>query len=155
MGQKNKLIARNRSARHEYHIEEDIEVGIILLGTEVKSIRKGHVNFKDSYAKVENNEVFLYNVHIAPYDQGNRYNHEPERKRKLLLNKREIRRLEDYTKNPGYTLIPLAIYFNDRNLVKINLGIGKGKKLYDKRHDIAERTAQRQIERALRDRQKE
>lgn len=155
MARKIKVVARNRSARHEYHIEETLEAGIKLVGTEVKSIRNGRINFKDSYARVENDEVFLYNVHIAPYEQGNRFNHEPERVRKLLLNKREIRKLIGYTKNAGNTLIPLQFYFNERNLVKVELALAKGKKLYDKRHDIAERTAQRQIERALRDRQKE
>ncbi len=155
MGQRGKVVARNKKAYHDYHIEETLEAGIILQGTEVKSIRRGSVSIKDGYAKVENGEVFLYNVHIAPYEQGNRFNHEPERKRKLLLNKREIRRLIGYVKTTGYTLVPLRVHFNDRNLVKIDLGIAKGKKMYDKRRDLAEKTAQRQIERALRERQKD
>lgn len=155
MGQRGKVVARNKKAYHDYHIEETLEAGIILQGTEVKSIRRGSISIKDGYAKVENGDVFLYNVHIAPYEQGNRFNHEPERKRKLLLNKREIRRLIGYVKITGYTLVPLRVYFNDRNLVKIDLGVAKGKKMYDKRRDLAEKTAQRQIERALRERRKE
>lgn len=155
MGQRGKVVARNKKAYHDYHIEETLEAGIILQGTEVKSIRRGSISIKDGYARVENGEVFMYNVHIAPYEQGNRFNHEPERKRKLLLNKREIRRLIGYVKTTGYTLVPLRVYFNDRNLVKIDLGVAKGKKLYDKRRDLAEKTAQRQIDRALRERQKE
>ncbi len=154
MGQRGKVVARNKKAYHDYHIEETLEAGIILQGTEVKSIRRGSISIKDGYARVENGEVFMYNVHIAPYEQGNRFNHEPERKRKLLLNKREIRRLIGYVKTTGYTLVPLRVYFNDRNLVKIDLGVAKGKKLYDKRRDLAEKTAQRQIDRALRERQK-
>ena len=147
MGQRGKVVARNKKAYHDYHIEETLEAGIILQGTEVKSIRRGSISIKDGYAKVENGEVFLYNVHIAPYEQGNRFNHEPERKRKLLLNKREIRRLIGYVKITGYTLVPLRVYFNDRNLVKIGLGVAKGKKMYDKRRDIAERDAKREIDR--------
>ncbi len=155
MGQRGKVVARNKKAYHDYHIEETLEAGIILQGTEVKSIRRGSISIKDGYARVENGEVFMYNVHIAPYEQGNRFNHEPERKRKLLLNKREIRRLIGYVKTTGYTLVPLRVYFNNRNLVKIDLGIAKGKKMYDKRRDLAEKTAQRQIERAMRERQKD
>lgn len=151
MGQANQVIARNRKARHEYHIEDRIEAGIVLRGTEVKSIRAGRVNIKDSYATVENNEVFLYNMHIAPYEQANRFNHEPERKRKLLLHKRQIRKLIGYVKNTGYTLVPLQVYFNDSNLVKIELGLARGKKAYDKRQAIAEKTAKRQMERALKE----
>ena len=154
MAEKKRVVARNRKARHEYHIEEKFEAGIVLQGTEVKSIRAGKVNFKDAFASVENSEVFMYNMHISPYEKGNRHNHDPERKRKLLLNKREIRRLIGYTRNEGYTLVPLEIYFNERNLAKIELALARGKKTYDKRRDIAERTAKRQIERAMKDRQK-
>ncbi len=153
MVQKGRIVARNRKAHHEYHIEETFEAGIVLQGTEVKSIRLGRINFKDSYAVVENGEVFLYNMHISPYEKGNRFNHEPDRKRKILLNKREIRKLIGYAKRTGYTLIPLKVYFNDRNLVKVELAIARGKKIYDKRQEIAEKTAERQIERALKERQ--
>ena len=155
MGDRNRVVARNRKARHEYHIEETFEAGIVLRGTEVKSIRAGRVNFKDAFAAVENNEMFLYNMHISPYEKGNRFNHDPERKRKLLLNKREIRKLIGYTKSPGYTLVPLEIYFNERNLAKIKLALARGKKQYDKRRDIAERTAKRQMARAMREREKQ
>ncbi|WP_308221597.1 SsrA-binding protein SmpB [Fuchsiella alkaliacetigena] len=147
-----KIVARNRKARHEYHIEETYEAGIVLQGTEVKSIRQGKANLKDSFAIVENGEVFLHNLHIAPYKQGNRYNHEPERVRKLLLHKRQIKSLIGLTKEKGYTLIPLKLYFK-RGLVKVELALAKGKNLYDKRQDIKERTAQREIERAFKDKQ--
>ncbi len=150
-----KVVARNRKARHEYHIEDTVEAGIVLQGTEVKSIRAGRVNLKDSFAAVENGEVFLYNMHISPYDKGNRQNHEPERKRKLLLHKREIRKLIGYSKSTGYTLVPLQLYFNEHNLAKIELALARGKKIYDKRRDIADRTAKRQMERALKERQKQ
>ncbi len=150
-----RVVARNRKARHEYHIEDTVEAGIVLQGTEVKSIRAGKVNLKDSFAAVENGEVFLYNMHISPYEKGNRQNHEPERKRKLLLHKREIRKLIGYSKSTGYTLVPLQLYFNERNLAKVELALARGKKIYDKRRDIADRTAKRQMERALKERQKQ
>jgi len=149
---KNKVVARNRKARHEYHIEETYEAGIVLQGTEVKSIRQGRVNLKDSFAIVESGELLLYNMHIAPYSHGNRYNHEPERPRKLLMHKKEIRRFIGKTRESGYTLIPLSVYFK-RNLVKIELALAKGKNLHDKREDIKRRTAQREIERAFKDEQ--
>ena len=147
-----KIVARNRKARHEYHIEESYEAGIVLQGTEVKSIRQGKANLKDSFAIVEGGEVFLHNLHIAPYKQGNRYNHKPERVRKLLLHKRQIKSLIGLTKEKGYTLIPLKLYFK-RGLVKVELALAKGKNLYDKRQDIKKRTAQREIERAFKDKQ--
>jgi SsrA-binding protein len=147
-----KIIARNRKARHEYHIEETYEAGIVLEGTEVKSIRQGRVNLKDSFAIVENEELFLYNMHIAHYKQGNRYNHDPERVRKLLLHKRQIRSLIGRTKQKGHTLVPLKLYFK-RNLIKVELALGKGKNLHDKREDIKKKTAQREIERAFKDEQ--
>ncbi|WP_018247906.1 SsrA-binding protein SmpB [Orenia marismortui] len=149
MGQ---TIARNRKAKHEYHIEEVYEAGIVLQGTEVKSIRAGRVNLKDSFARIEGNEVFLYNMHISPYKQGNRYNHDPERVRKILLKKREIKKLIGQTQQKGYTLVPLKLYFK-RQLVKVQLALGKGKNLYDKREDIKRRTAKREVERAFKDRQ--
>ncbi|HOC07213.1 MAG TPA: SsrA-binding protein SmpB [Bacillota bacterium] len=147
------VIAENRKARHEYYIEDVIEAGIVLQGTEVKSVRGRRVNLKDSYAKVENNEVFLYGMHISPYEQGNRFNHDPLRVRKLLLNRSEIRRLIGITREKGMALIPLRLYFR-RGLVKVELAVARGKKLYDKRQDLAERSAQRDIERAFRERQR-
>ena len=146
-----KVIARNRKARHEYNIEETYEAGIKLKGTEIKSIRAGRVNLKDSFALVEKGEVFLYNMHISPYRQGNRHNHEPERKRKLLLHKKQIRSLYGYTRQKGYTLVPLKLYLR-RNLAKVELGLGKGKDKRDKRRDIAKRTHEREMERALKER---
>lgn len=149
-----RVIAVNRKARHEYHIEEVLEAGLVLMGTEVKSIRGRRVNLKDSYAKVENNEVFLYGMHISPYEQGNRFNHDPLRMRKLLLNRAEIRRLIGVTREKGMALIPLRLYFR-KGLVKLELAVARGKKLYDKRRDLAEKSAQRDVERVFRERQKE
>ena len=148
-----KVVARNKKARHDYNIEETYEAGIILKGTEIKSIRARNVNLKDSFAVVEKGEVFLYNMHISPYKQGNRYNHDPERKRKLLLHKNEIRKLIGYTKQKGYTLIPLSIYLRN-NLAKVELALAKGKNVHDKRRDIAKKTAEREIEKAYRRRLK-
>ncbi|MEA4901024.1 SsrA-binding protein SmpB [Desulfitobacterium sp.] len=148
-----KVISDNRKAYHDYFIEDKIEAGIILTGTEIKSIRNGRVNLKDSYAGFENGEVWLYQMHISPYEQGNRFNHDPLRKRKLLLNRSEIVKLVGKIQLQGLTLIPLKIYLR-RGLAKVELGICKGKKSYDKRQDIAERDAKREIERHLRDRQK-
>lgn len=148
-----KIIAKNKKARHDYFIEETYEAGIVLVGTEVKSIRQGKVNIKDGYARVENGEVFLYNVHISPYEQGNIFNKDPLRVRKLLLHKGEIRKLIGYVQQKGYTLIPLSFYLRD-GLVKVELGIGVGKKNYDKRQDLAQKDAKRRIERELRERQK-
>lgn len=146
-----KVVATNRKARHEYHIIETYECGIKLQGTEVKSVRLGRVNFKDSFALVENGEVWLYNMHISPYEFGNRFNHDPERKRKLLMHKHEIRRLFGKVREQGYTLVPLRMYFN-RQWLKVELALGKGKKDYDKRDAIAKKTADRQIERAMKER---
>lgn len=149
-----KVIARNRKARHDYHIEETFETGIVLQGTEVKSIRLGRVNLKDSFALVEEGEVFLYNMHVAPYCHGNRFNHEPERKRKILLHKREIKGLIGKIMQKGVTLVPLSIYLK-HNLIKVELALVKGKKQYDKRRDIMKREAQRDVERAFKERQRE
>jgi len=140
-----KVAATNKKAKHDYFIEDTIEAGIVLTGTEVKSIRQGKVNIKDSYANIENGEVFLYNMHISPYEQGNIYNVDPLRVRKLLLNKREIRKLIGLTTIKGYTLIPLSLYFKNGK-VKVELAIAKGKKLYDKRETIAKRDAERKIQ---------
>ncbi len=149
-----KLIAANKKARHDYFIEETFETGIVLVGTEVKSIRQGKINIKDGYARVENSEVFLYNVHISPYEKGNIFNKDPLRVRKLLLHKAEIRKLIGYVQQKGYALIPLSFYLKD-GLIKVELGIGVGKKNYDKRQDIAKKDAARRIEKELRQRQKQ
>lgn len=146
-----KIVASNRKARHEYFIEDSIEAGIVLKGTEVKSIREGRINVKESYAIVEDGEVYIYNMHISPYEQGNIHNVDPIRKRKLLLHKREINRLSAKVMQKGYTLIPLTVYIKD-GLVKVEIAIGKGKKLYDKREDIAKKDAMRRIERQVKER---
>ena len=143
-----KLIAKNPTAYHNYSIEDKIEAGIVLFGTEIKSIRAGKVNLKDSYANIKNGEVYILGMHISPYEYGNIFNKSPLRDRKLLLNKREINRLIGLTKQKGYTLIPTSIYF-EGNFVKVELGIGKGKKLYDKRQDIAKKDAERKINQAM------
>lgn len=140
----NKLIAKNPTAFHNYNIDEKLEAGIVLYGTEIKSIRNGKANLKDSYAIIKNGEIYIVGMHISPYEQGNIFNKDPLRDRKLLLNKREINKLIGLTKQKGYSLIPLNMYFKD-TLVKIELGIGKGKKLYDKREDIAKKDAERRI----------
>jgi len=145
-----KVISDNRKAYHDYFVEEKLEAGIILTGTEIKSIRNGRVNLKDSYARIENGEVWLYQLHISPYEQGNRFNHDPLRKRKLLLNRSEIIKLIGKVQQQGLTLIPTKIYLK-HGLAKIELGVCRGKKNYDKRQDIAERDAKREIERHFRD----
>lgn len=139
-----KLIAKNPTAFHNYNIDNKLEAGIILFGTEIKSIRNGKVNLKDSYAIIKNGEIYIVGMHISPYEQGNIFNKDPLRDRKLLLNKREINKLICLTKQKGYSIIPLNMYFKG-SLVKIELGIGKGKKLYDKREDIAKKDAERRI----------
>lgn len=136
-----KLIAKNPTARHNYTIIDTLETGIVLSGTEIKSIRNGKVNLKDSYAGIRNGELFIYNLHISPYEFGNIYNKDPLRDRKLLVNKKEINKLIGQIQQKGYSLIPISLYFKG-NFVKLELGIGKGKKLYDKREDIAKRDAE-------------
>lgn len=135
------IIAKNPIAKHNYSIEDTIETGIVLFGTEIKSIKAGKVNLKDSYANIKNGEVFIYGMHISPYEHGNIFNKDPLRDRKLLLNKREISRLVGLIKQKGYTLVPISLYFKG-SFVKLELGIGKGKKLYDKREDLAKKDAQ-------------
>ena len=147
-----KLVAENRMARHEYHIHETFEAGIVLTGTEIKSLRGGRANLTDSYAKVENGELFLISAHISPYEQGNRFNHEPRRNRKLLMHKSEILRLLGNTREKGYTLVPLKLYLS-HGLAKVELALASGKDLYDKRQDAAEHDSKREVERVLRDRQ--
>ncbi|HVJ48852.1 SsrA-binding protein SmpB [Desulfitobacterium sp.] len=148
-----KVISENRKAYHDYFVEEKLEAGIILTGTEIKSIRNGRVNLKDSYARIDHGEVWLYQMHISPYEAGNRFNHDPLRKRKLLLNHSEIIKLIGKIQLQGLALIPTRIYLR-RGMAKIELGVGKGKKNYDKRQTIAERDAKRDMERSLRDREK-
>ena len=143
-----KIIATNPIAKHNYNIIDTIEAGIILTGTEIKSIRNGRINLKDSYAVIKNGEAYLYGMHISPYEHGNIFNKNPLRDRKLLLNKREIHKLIGLIKQQGYTLIPISLYFSG-NFVKVELGVGKGKKLYDKREDIAKKDAQLRIRREL------
>ena len=149
-----KIAAENRKAWHDYYIHEKYETGIALTGTEVKSLRAGKANLKDSYARVDNAELMLHNMHISPYEQGNRFNHEPLRTRKLLMHRAEINKLMSKTQEKGYTLVPLKLYFV-RGKVKLELGLATGKKTYDKRQDLAEKDAKRDIDRAFRDRQKE
>ena len=142
------LIAKNPTAHHNYFIEDTMEAGIVLTGTEIKSIRAGQVNLKDSYASIKNGQAYIYGMHISPYEHGSIFNKDPLRDRKLLLNKREINRLNGLIKQKGYSLIPISLYFKN-SYVKLELGVGKGKKLYDKREDIAKKDAERKIERAM------
>ena len=144
-----KIVANNPTAKHNYTIEDTYEAGIVLTGTEIKSIRNGKVNLKDSYANIKNGEVFIYGMHISPYEHGNIYNKDPLRTRKLLLNRREINKLTGLIKQKGLTLVPICLYFNG-NFLKIELGVGKGKKLYDKRQDIAKRDAEMRIKKDMR-----
>ncbi|MBA5851328.1 SsrA-binding protein SmpB [Clostridium sp. cel8] len=148
---KNRTLAENRKARHDYFIEESMEAGIELIGTEVKSIRAGKANLKDSYADIVNGEIFVRNMHISPYENGNIFNRDPLRKRKLLLHKREISKLLGYTSQKGYTIIPLSLYLKNGR-VKVNLAVVKGKKNYDKRNSMLERAAKRDIERQMKER---
>jgi SsrA-binding protein len=143
------IVARNKRARHDYHILDSWEAGIVLTGTEVKSLRNGKANLVDSYGIVKDGEVLLFNMHIAPYEQGNQFNHEPTRTRKLLLHKREIRRLIGAVERQGLTLVPLDLYFKD-GVAKVTLALGKGKKLHDKREDARRREDERDIARAAR-----
>ena len=144
-----KVVVTNRKAYHDYFIEEKFEAGIMLQGTEVKSIRDGRVNLRDSYASVKGGEAFLHHCHISPYSHGNMMNHEPLRTRKLLLHRKEINKLLGKTQQQGLTLIPLRIYFSKRGLAKVELGLAKGKKQHDRRESIKAREASREVERAM------
>jgi SsrA-binding protein len=146
-----KIIATNRKARHDYHIEEKFEAGMMLTGSEVKSLRKGKANMTEAFCRVERGEVFLFNCHISPYDLGGYANHEPLRKRKLLLNRREISKLDKAVAQKGYTIIPLRMYFR-KSLAKLEIGLGRGKKLYDKRADIAEEESKRRLKKVMSER---
>lgn len=143
-----KVISTNRKAFHDFLIFDKFIAGIVLTGTEIKSIRKGMLNLKDSFAKIENGEVFLYNMHISPYEQGNRYNHDPDRVRKLLLNKQEIMKMLGKIKKDGYSIVPLELFLS-HGFAKIEIGLAKGKKLYDKREAIAKKTQTRDMQRNL------
>jgi SsrA-binding protein len=151
-GPSEKVVATNRKAFHDYFIEERYEAGIMLQGTEVKSLREGRVNLQDSYASVRGNEVFLHQCHISPYSHGNIMNHDPTRVRKLLLHKTEIHKLLGKTQQKGLTLIPLRLYFSKRGYAKVELGLAKGKKLYDRRETIKSREAGREVQRAIKER---
>ncbi len=145
-GNSNPVLAKNRAARHEYHILQTLEAGIELLGTEVKSAREGRVNLKDAYGKIRNGEVFLVNAHISPYTHGNRENHDPLRPRRLLFHRAEIRKLAKAVDTAGLTLVPLAMYLKG-GLIKVEIAVGKGKRLHDKRDDSRKREAEREIAR--------
>jgi SsrA-binding protein len=144
-----KLVANNKKARHDYFIEDTYEAGIVLTGTEIKSVRAGKVSIKESYAKIENGELILYGMNISPYEQGNRFNAEPLRPRKLLLHKQEIRKLIGKTTLDGLTIVPLNMYINEAGLAKLEVAVARGKKNYDKRDDLAKKDAMRKIDRAM------
>lgn len=147
-----KNVAQNRRARFEYFILETFEAGLVLTGTEIKSVREGHLNLKDGYAKVENGEMWLLNVHISPYDKGTHYNHDPVRPRKLLMHRAEIRKIFSTLREKGLTLVPLAVYIKDSRYAKVELGLAKGKNVHDKRESIQDRDATREMARAVRHR---
>lgn len=150
MKRNKKLVANNKKARHDYFIEEVYEAGLVLTGTEIKSIRAGKVSIKESYAKIENGEMIVYGMNISPYEQGNRFNVDPLRPRKLLLHKQEIRKLIGYTTLKGLTIVPLTVYINEDGRAKMEIAVARGKKLYDKRNDIAKRDAERRMAKAAR-----
>ena len=150
MKRNKKLVANNKKARHDYFIEEVYEAGLVLTGTEIKSIRAGKVSIKESYAKIENGEMIVYGMNISPYEQGNRFNADPLRPRKLLLHKQEIRKLIGYTTLKGLTIVPLTVYINEDGRAKMEIAVARGKKLYDKRDDIAKRDAERRMAKAAR-----
>ncbi|PYZ92874.1 SsrA-binding protein [Salipaludibacillus keqinensis] len=150
MATEGKLIAQNKKARHDFHVEETYEAGMVLTGTEIKSIRNRRVNLKDSFARVAQGEMWLHNLHISTYEQGNRYNHDPVRTRKLLLHKKQINQLIGLTQQKGYTIVPLKIYIRN-GVAKVLIGLGKGKKRHDKREDLKRKDANREIQRAFKD----
>ena len=147
-----KLVANNKKAYHDYFIEETYEAGIVLTGTEIKSVRQGKVSIKESYAKIINGEMMLLGMNISPYEQGNRYNVDPLRDRKLLLHKQEIRKLIGYTTIKGLTIVPLKMYINEEGRAKVEIGVARGKKNYDKRESIAKKDAQRDMDRKMKER---
>lgn len=143
------IVTTNRKARHEYHIEDTLEVGLVLQGTEVKALREGRANLQDAYCIAEGGEMYVHNLHVSPYRHGNINNHEPMRERKLLMHRREIERWDKAASQQGYTIVPLKLYFKN-GLAKLEIGLAKGKKLYDKRSDIAERESKRRLDRVMR-----
>ncbi|MBQ1524039.1 MAG: SsrA-binding protein SmpB [Firmicutes bacterium] len=147
-----KLISNNKKAYHDYFFEDTYEAGIVLTGCEIKSVRAGGVNLRDSFAKVEKGEIWVYNMHISPYEQGNRYNPDPMRPKKLLLNRQEIRRMEQAVTQKGLTLVPVKLYLNNRGRAKLQLAVARGKKLYDKRADLAKKDAARDMDRSRKNR---
>ena len=149
-----KVVAQNKKANHDYFIEDTIEAGIVLQGTEVKSVRKSKVQLKDAFVRIRNNEAWISNMHISPYEQGNRFNHEPLRSRKLLLHKKQINELIGLSKQDGFSIIPIKMYLKD-GYAKVLIGVGKGKKHYDKRDDLKKKEAKRDIERAFKSRLQE
>lgn len=148
----NRIAAQNRKAYHDYYVEDKYEAGISLAGTEVKSIRQGTLNLKDSFCVVKDGEIFVHGMHISPYEKGNIFNKDPLRPRRLLMHKREIRKLYSLIKQDGYAIIPLSVYFNEKSKVKLEIGVCKGKKLYDKRDAAAAKDAKREIDRTLKNR---
>lgn len=150
---KGNILARNRKANFDYAIEETIEAGIVLQGTEIKSIRAGKAQLKEAFVQIRNNEAWIVNMHISPYEQGNRFNHDPTRSRKLLLNKRQINQLIGKTKQQGYTIVPIQIHLKN-GFAKVLIGVGKGKKDYDRREDLKRKEAKRDMARALKDNQR-
>jgi len=150
-----RIVAQNRKARHDYFILETFECGVVLTGTEIKSVRDGKLNLKDGYAVINKGELWLCGVHISPYEKGSYYNHEPERDRMLLASKREILRLQSKVREKGLTLVPLSVYIKENKWAKIEIALAKGKTLYDKRDDIAERDVKREMERTVRRRDRE
>lgn len=149
--EKDRVVATNRKAYHDYFIDEVVEAGVVLTGTEIKSVRAGRMNLRDSYAKVVDGEMWMYNVHISPYEQGNRFNHEPERPRKLLLHSGQIKQLARKVLEKGFTLVPLKMYIKSHR-AKVELALARGRRSYDKREAVAERDAQREIDRELAER---
>ena len=149
-----KVVSQNKKANHDYFIEETIEAGIVLLGTEIKSVRKGKVQLKEAFVRIRNNEAWISNMHISTYEQGNRFNHEPLRSRKLLLHKKQISELIGLSKQDGFSIIPIKMYLKD-GFAKVLIGLGKGKKNYDKRDDLRKKEAKRDIERAFKSRNQE
>lgn len=143
-----RVVATNRKAHHDYFVDEVVEAGVVLTGTEIKSVRAGRISLRDGYAKVEDGEIWLQNTHISPYEQGNRYNHDPDRPRKLLLHRSQIRQLQRKTLEKGFTLVPLRVYLKE-GLAKVELALARGRKSYDKREAVAEREADREIEREM------
>ena len=148
----NRIVAQNRKAYHDYFVEDKYEAGISLAGTEVKSIRQGTINLKDSFCIVKDGEIFVHGMHVSPYEKGNIFNKDPLRPRRLLMHKREIRKLHNLIKQDGYAIIPLSVYFNERSKVKLEIGVCKGKKLYDKRDAAAAKDAKREIDRTMKSR---